>query len=290
MGHHFVPQRYLRNFEDVAHPGYIWVHDRHGATPQLAKIDKVAQSRNFYSQTTEVILAESVERPANPIIAKLTSSQSITLSERFQLAYYIAVMLKRIPAHRRHVQAMVPEALADVVNSVRKQLEEFATDAQADPDILKRRGVELDKIEQKFQTHLPQEVLDQIREPWPSTQMVEFLFRMTWHVLTSVGPTFFVTSDNPAFYFTGFGLARKESELCFPLSTHCALHGSWQATTSGLEFMNCRPAMAKEINRRIVSAAERLVFYHQSADWILRLFQKQLTLNKIEWNKAYFAG
>jgi hypothetical protein len=151
-------------------------------TPQLAKIDKVAQSRNFYSQTTEVILAESVERPANPIIAKLTSTQSINRSERFQLAHYIAVMMKRIPAHRRHVQAMVPEALADVVNTIRKQLEEFASDAQADPDILKRRGVELDKIEQKFQAQLPQEVADQIREPWPGAQMVELLFRMTWRV------------------------------------------------------------------------------------------------------------
>jgi hypothetical protein len=108
--------------------------------------------------------------------------------------------------------------------------------------------------------------------------------------LTSVGPTFFVTSDNPAFYFESLGLSRKESELCFPLSTQCALHGSWQAATSDLEFMNCRPALVKEINRRIVSVAERLALYHQSADWALRLFQKQLTLNKIEWNKDYFAG
>jgi hypothetical protein len=32
MGHHFVPQRYLRNFEDPDHPGYIWVHDHRAST------------------------------------------------------------------------------------------------------------------------------------------------------------------------------------------------------------------------------------------------------------------
>ena len=34
MGHHFVPQRYLRNFEDPGRPGYtgfmIDVEERHG--------------------------------------------------------------------------------------------------------------------------------------------------------------------------------------------------------------------------------------------------------------------
>ena len=80
MGHHFVPQRYLRNFEDPSHPGYIWVHDRHGGEAQLANIAKVAQSRDFYSQSTETILAETVERPANLVIQKLTTRQPITTS------------------------------------------------------------------------------------------------------------------------------------------------------------------------------------------------------------------
>jgi|SRR5208337_1866743 len=290
MGHHFVPRRYLRNFEDPSHPGYIWVHDRHGGEAQLAKIAKVAQSRNFYSQSTETILAETVERPANPVIQKLTTRQSITTSERVQLAYYVAVMMKRIPAHRRHSSEMLPEALADVVNNVRSQLNALADQAGADPEILRRRGFELDAVERKFQAHPPPEVLEQIREPWPSKQMVQLLFRMTWRVLISAGPAYFLTSDNPAFHFQGLGLARKESELSFPLSTRCTLHGSWQAAESGLVFIEVGQAMVKEINRRIVSEAERLVFYHQAAAWLPKVVKKEnLPLNKIEWRKGYFA-
>jgi hypothetical protein len=102
MGHHFVPQRYLRNFEDPNQPDYIWVHDRRGGPAKLASIAKLAQSRNFYSQSTETILAQTVEQPANPVLQKLTTHKSIDSAERFHLAYYICVMMKRIPAHRRH--------------------------------------------------------------------------------------------------------------------------------------------------------------------------------------------
>jgi Protein of unknown function (DUF4238) len=290
MGHHFVPQRYLRNFEDPDHRGYVWVHDRHGGEGQLANIAKVAQSRNFYSQSTEIILAETVEQPANLVIQKLTTRQPVTDGERLQLAYYIAVMMKRIPAHRRRSSEMLPEVLAGLVNEVRSYLNALADQAGADPEILKRRGLELEAVERKFQAHPPPNVLEQIREPWPSKQMVQLLFRMTWRVLISSGPSYFLTSDNPAFYFRSLGLGRKESELSFPLSTHYLLHGSWQRADSDLIFLNAGQAMVKEINRRIVSEAERLVFYHQAADWLPQMLKTEnLLLNKIEWQKGYFA-
>jgi hypothetical protein len=290
MGHHFVPQRYLRNFEDPNHRGYVWVHDRYAGEGQLANIAKVAQSRNFYSQSTETILAETVERPANLVIRKLTTRQPVTDSERVQLAYYVAVMMKRIPAHRRRSSEMLPEVLADLVTEVRSYLNTLSGQVGADPEILKRRGFELDAVERKFHANPPPNVLEQIREPWPSKQMVKLLFRMTWRVLISSGPAYFLTSDNPAFYFRSFGLARKESELSFPLSTHYSLHGSWQQADSDLAFVNAEQATVKEINRRIVSEAERLVFYHHAADWLPKLFKREkLLLNKIEWQKGYFA-
>jgi hypothetical protein len=290
MGHHFVPQRYLRNFEGPDHPGYVWVHDRRGGEAQLANIAKVAQSRDFYSQSTETILAETVERPANLVIQKLTTRQPITASERIQLAYYVAVMMKRIPAHRRRSSEMLPEVLTDLVSEVRSYLNGLADQAGADPEILKRRGLELDATERKFQAQPPPNVLQQIREPWPSQQMVQLLFRMTWRLLISSGPAYFLTSDNPACYFQSLGLGRKESELSFPLSTYYSLHGSWQQADSDLVFVNAEQGMVKEINRRIVSEAERLVFYHEAADWLPKMFKrKNLLLNKIEWQKGFFA-
>ena len=97
MGYHFVPQRYLRNFEDPGRPGVIWVHDKRGGPTRLARIAKVAQVKGFYRAETEVSLARDVEAPANAVIQKLIADTAITSVERLQLTYYIGVMLKRIP-------------------------------------------------------------------------------------------------------------------------------------------------------------------------------------------------
>ena len=46
----------------------------------------------------------------------------------------------------------------------------------------------------------------------------------------------------------------------------------------------------REINKRIVHAADRFVFYHQKAPWVLTLLAKgALSLNRIRWGNAKFA-
>ena len=116
------------------------------------------------------------------------------------------------------------------------------------------------------------------------TEMVRALFGMTWRVLVSAGPQYFVTTDNPAFFFRAYGLAREESELTFPLSTTHALHGSWRAAGSDLVFLRATQRIVKEINRRLASDTERLAFYHEAAPWLLAIFSKKHPyLSIIRW-------
>jgi len=289
MGHHFVPQRYLRNFEDPKKPGYVWVHDKRGGKARLASIAKLAQSKAFYTPETESLLARMVEQPGNRVIQKLVTNTEITVEERLQVALYIGVMLKRVPTHRRRSSEMIPGVLKETVDEIRQQLKEMANDLQADPAILTKRELELDAAERKFPVHPPAEMLRQIREPWPSKNIVELLFRMTWRILISSGPTFFVTSDNPAFFFQSYGLGRKESELSFPLSGKYCLHGSWQRAPSGLIFFRAEQPLVKQINLRLVSQAERLVFYHQSTEWIASLFgTSEPQLSVIRWDHSEY--
>lgn len=286
MGHHFVPQRYLRNFEDPGKPGYIWVHDKSGGQPRPASVAKVAQSKAFYAAKTENVLAQMVEQPGNRVMQKLIGNATITVEERLQLALYIGVMLKRVPTHRRRSSEMVPGVLKDTMEEMRQQLREIANGLQADPAILTKRELELDAVEHKFRIHPPEEVLRQIREPWPSMNVLQLLFRMTWRVLISSGPVYFVTSDNPAFYFQSYGLGQKESELSFPLSSKYALHGSWQRAVSDLICINAEQPLVNQINLRLVSQAERLVFYHQPANWIANLFgTSEPQLSVIRWGQ-----
>jgi len=244
----------------------------------------VAQVKGFYSDETEVALARDVETPANAVIRKLTTDATITPVERLQLAYYIGVMLKRIPARRRRSAEMVPGVLAEVVAEVRDTLKAIASAVQAEPELLARRLREVDDVERRFARQPPPEVLEQIREPWPSEEMLRALFGMTWRVLISDGPQYFVTTDNPAFFFRGYGLARAESELSFPLSTTHALHGSWRPANADLVFLKATQTIVKEINRRLASETERLAFYHAPAPWLLTILPKKAPhLSVIQW-------
>jgi hypothetical protein len=284
VGHHFVPQRYLRNFEDANRPGFIWLHDKRTSLTRLAEIAEVAQSRRFYSSETERLLARDVEPAGNAVIRKLTNEMAIDSAERFQLAYYIAVMMKRIPASRRRATEMVPAVLSDLVADIREQLTSLANDVRADPELIAKRLQEINAAEKKFRVQPPPTVLEQIRDPWPNEEMLRALFGMTWRVLVSSGPQYFVTTDNPAFFFRSYGLAKKESEVSFPLSTKHALHCSWQIAGSNLVFVRAEQRIVKETNRRLASETERLAFNHERAPWLLKLLSKKDPyLSVINW-------
>jgi hypothetical protein len=283
MGHHFVPQRYLRNFEDRNKPGYIWVHDKREDLAHLAEIEHVAQSKGFYSNDTEDMLARDVELPGSAAIEKLTRNQFLSGAERAHVAIYIAVMFKRVPAARRHATELIPGTLTNLANEFRQAIRSLGAQGAA-PELIARRLDELDAAERKLAEKTPQNVLDVIREPWPSEELVRLLLRMTWRVLISSGPQYFITTDNPAFIFKAYGLGKDKSELCFPLSTTHLLHSSWQNSGLPLVFTSVRTAIVKEMNRRLASGAERLAFFHEPAPWLSAMVTKESPyLSVIQW-------
>jgi hypothetical protein len=179
---------------------------------------------------------------------------------------------------------MVPRVLADVTAEIREQLRSFACEVQADPELIAKRLRELDAAERKFSVQPPRGVLDQIREPWPSERIVHALFAMRWRILVSSGPQYFVTTDNPAFFFSAFGVGTEKSELSFPLCTTHALHGSRQGVGQDLIFVRATQAIVREINRRLASETERLAFYHEPAPWLVKvLSKKDPYLSVIQW-------
>lgn len=284
MGHHYVPQSYLRNFGVPSQPDFIWLYQKRGGPTRFVPVAGVAQAKRFYNPQTEAILARHVEPAGSAAIQKLRTETPITAVERLQLAYYIGVMMKRVPARRRRAAKMIPGVLAEVVSKVRAELEVIANALQADPELLARRLQEVDVAEKRIAIQPPPEVLAQIYEPWPSEGMLRALFGMTWRVLASPGPQYFITTDNPAFFFRSHGLATGESELSFPLSTTHALHGSWQEASSQLVFLSATQTIVKEINRRLASEAERLAFYYESVRWLPKILGKENPyLSVIRW-------
>jgi uncharacterized protein DUF4238 len=287
VGHHFTPQAALRPFQDPTVPGRIWTYPR-GAPPRLAAIASVAQAPGFYDADVEADLNTYVEAPANPHLDRLRRSEFLQGDGRHRIAVYLATVLKRVPRHRARGHALVPQAIKETVAGLRADLaSEFAAQSVVGPEQLQRQLAELDRIEVKYLGNPPPEVLEQIRSPWPNPELVEMIARMAWRIAVTAEPEFFITSDNPAVFFEGYGLRNPESELCFPLSpTHC-LHGSHQPIAGGdLGFCQVEREIVREMNRRIASAATTLVLAHKRVMWVATLQQKRNPqLRRIAWKE-----
>src|SRR6185312_5315839 len=128
MGHHTVPQRYLKNFESPDKPGCIWMFDKQLNTGKFVPIKVAVQSRAFYSQEIETALAIQVEKPANIVIAKILrgeiQDESIGLEDRTALSYYMATMIRRVPKSRKRDQKHVPGAIAVAAEKARALVEQ----------------------------------------------------------------------------------------------------------------------------------------------------------------------
>src|SRR5207253_1189879 len=87
---------------------------------------------------------------------------------------------------------------------------------------------EIDAVECRFRDQPPCEVTAVIESPWPFASMLVVIHSMYWRIFKSHGPSYLLTSDNPAYFFEGYGLGHADCELTFPLCTDLILHCSWQ--------------------------------------------------------------
>jgi hypothetical protein len=113
--------------------------------------------------------------------------------------------------------------------------------------------------------------------------MLVAIYKMTWRILRSEGPSYFLASDNPAYLFEAHGLGKPESELILPLCRDLLLHCSWQeCKKDGIQFGHQK--LIKEFNRRTACGAARFVFYHEQAPWVLSAAKNDVQqLTRILW-------
>lgn len=265
MGHHYVPQRYLRQFECLGEQGLIWQYTRGGRPPKQIPIKVAAQVSGFYHPDVEKHLASQIELPGSDALEKLIGGGRLDADERLSVAIYLGVMLKRVPAHRRRTTEMVPGVLAQVMADFRGGVREVL---EAEPARLSTLLAEADRIEKKYQEDLPQNVKDQIREPYPSERILGAIATMQWQVFVSEGPQLFLTSDNPFFFTRGIGLANPQSEFFLPISPRHMLHGYRGHAGPGIPFVKTPQSVVRQANRRTATGAESVVFSQKTCGWL----------------------
>ena len=290
MGHHYCPQRLLKNFQIPENPGYIWQHDKQRDEPVCAGIKNVAQQRDFYDAATEELLNIEVEVPGGNAIDRILAKQPLTPKEQFDLVLHVGVMLRRTPAHRLWAKEISKKIMPEALEIVREHGRALAEQAG------KIRGEEwrnawLEKVElsiEKLNGQPCEEAIERMNDPFPSQQILAVLLSMTWRIIEKSGQQHFIISDNPAVYFRaeGYGLGGPETEVVMPISPTIALHGSYNTCHPSFSRMTVNDKTVREVNKRIVRDATRFVFTHERAMWLSKILKREdLGLMRIGWEK-----
>jgi hypothetical protein len=282
MGQHYVPREYLRGFASDAKRTSIWMFDKERVRWSQAAISKVAQRRGYFSPDIEKQLNVSIERPGNEALRRLRSGDSLSANNAEALISYIGVMLMRVPAKRRRTLAVVPSAIDETVDETEQELRQLMTsDNQARVEaILSEVNSYADLCRRNAATHFASIV----ENPWPTDSVLASLRSMSWRLVRFVEASPILTSDNPAFFFSAYGIGSPESEVTFPISPLVALLGSRTGIAGTLTTVQGRPALAKEVNRRMIVGAERFVFSNFSFDWASKVAKrKPFELSRMGW-------
>lgn len=285
MGHHYVPQEYLRAWEIPSEPGMILTYDKKDLSCKPLPIKRVAQAPRFYEAEVEAELAARLEGPANIVLEELRSLRRITEEQRIHFAIYTASMIKRVPRRRRLTrQQILPKAIESTVNKFLAELQAWAA-TTTKTELANQRLADIERLRKQFHEEPPKEVTDQIESPWPTKKMIETVAAMAWRLVFTRGPQFFITSDNPAFFFEGLGVGTPEGEIAFPLSPNVAFMGSNQGTPGAIALLEVKQKIVREVNRRMSAGAERFVFAREPQAWLVEAMKKPNPyLSRIGWN------
>jgi hypothetical protein len=199
MGFHYVPQKYLKGFAETGNPDAIWMYDKKFRQFTNPRIKSIAQESGFYNNDVEQQLNELVEKPANKVLDKLRNQEKITNTDRTHLGIYIAVMLKRVPKRRTEAFSMLPSVFEKTITKFRMQIQEWGQSTQ-NKELFERRLLELESIKKSLQNKIPDSIVEQIRQPWASEEMIKLICAMSWRIAHSPVSDSFITSDNPAFF------------------------------------------------------------------------------------------
>ncbi len=281
MGNHYVPQYYLRGFSVAPMSDLIWVYRRGTEDVFKTAIHNIAQENKFYPDDMEQYLANEIEEPANIVLQKIQALASLTLEDKEVLSKYMMVLWKRVPEHKNWIKDKAPEIMNPVFERIDNELVEFGIQYPEKMDLVEKRRKELQALRTTKESDILHDIWLANMPPDRTPQTLEALSQMTWRFFTARDNEYFITSDNPLFFFRWMGIGKQQSEVTFPITQNIALWATWRIDVKEGYFPT-RPQVAKEINRRTASIAHNYLYSPSSETWIGTLANKKIhRLNRI---------
>lgn len=317
--HHYLPQNaYLKFFKSPEKEDSIWMYQR-GKETKLVSINNAAKERHLYSfkekdgkynTGLESVLAQ-MEDIASKILTKFNDSSdavTITLQEKSELAYFLAMQFGRTPAYRKllklqaiemaklHMQAMASnkEALAHVMKETKKENPEI-------PDISTEEMQKfiLDDsrytIEMDGKDYFLKQAMNLVEHIYPAFMMKNILIVKSPDVefITSDHPVSLIPNPAiPPFYSGGFLM----SGIFVPIGSHTALFwknpdgqniqiNKKEDVVTG--YIHMSGWQVRGLNRITIKGAERFLFASISNSKIKEIFGKTFPPKRFYMNSPF---
>jgi hypothetical protein len=299
LNQHFLPRFYLKGFASESDTSHIWEYQRGRAyvpgknnrdkyNPVFVSLRKAGAAIGEYAyprpdgtvdfNSYEDAL-EQLEKPANTVFDKIRNLESIDSSDRDIFAAYMATMTRRVPARKELLKTQFPLVLEEEWLRITGDLENAISQVDpADQGRIDELTTRLDAcrliIDEYRRSGMPREM--ELKTIVESTmpRVQKAMMSMSWQFLVAPEDYRFVTSDNPVHTFKGgVGFSKPYSELTFPVSARVALLGTYRKVQEG--YVNVRPQILKEINRRVIANASMYVYSPSKERWILTVMGKR---------------
>jgi hypothetical protein len=276
MGHHYLPQHYLRGF---AMGKAIWAHDLRESKSYRSQVKSVANENSFYTEDLEAHLANAVEGPAQAAIDKIRALLPLDVEDREAISHYVVALWKRVPTARKRVEAAFPY-VADTVNAqIQRRLDEVANENPSLTELVVTKKAEVNNVMERYKEDPPDYFWHHSVSIGATPRMVQGLLDMQWVILVS-DKEHFITSDNPVFFFESEGIASAQSEISVPLGSNVALWASkGRPYRPGLLLVE--RGIVLEVNRRSARNAERYLYTQSESPWVLSFARKRHALKRL---------
>jgi hypothetical protein len=274
MGHHYLPQYYLKGFSDD--DGMIWVYEKGSEKKFNTQVKSAANITNLYSADLEQYMADNIEGPANIVLEKIRNKVPVEDNDKEVLSGYIIAIWKRVPKALERFKESAPRVGNEMYKKICDDLTVMASREPDKAEFVEKNKERIRAIIDDLADDPPKDLWQYNIPPEKTPQSVAALNRMNWQflVINDRDREIFLTCDNPVFFFQSIGIGNRESELTFPLSSKIALWATWRDDLPEYYVQATKQAI-REINRRTVSNASRYVFHSKDEDWIKNLITKR---------------
>lgn len=280
---------------DSQNPPFVWVYKKDDGAIIKSSVKDTAVHRHYYSfktqsgtrdsQTLEKRFSE-IEGSTAKIFKKIVDQQSLSNEERSLFAFFLALILTRVPNFRDNIENATAQLMKRMSIIMASHKDHFETHIK---NFERKTGEKIEMpVEELRQYILKGEYDVKVGNPDYSLsfmfenakEIAPIFYEMRWAFFETTNNQYFLTSDNPLYYtdptykpgsFYGVGLLNKKIEVTFPVSKNLMFLATWEGPEG---YLSSNQKIRDIFNRRTIISAQNFVFAPENSTALSTLVQK----------------